>query len=222
MNSIEKMLRDDIRTMKRIGSNVRHQKGKRGLGTGNFNPLRGMTQKQIAKLHGETRVYDMTKILPMVEFKKLDDAMQKLHLEAWRARFETGEIIEKMGIAQPTYYKYCKRLGVTGNGVPRKKYSRKAKEKNGSNIGEVIEFNTSSTLAQQNEVVEQEIKETNKSVAVGKNEETTVEPPKQVVSLLTLDETVSGEKLAARLRAIAEFVNDDEMYNIYLSVSRSK
>ena len=32
MNNIERMMRDDIRTMKRIGRNIKHQKGKRGLG----------------------------------------------------------------------------------------------------------------------------------------------------------------------------------------------
>ena len=43
---------------------------------------------------------------------------------------------------------------------------------------------------------------------------------KKVSALLTLDETVSGEKLAARLRAIAELVNDDETYTINMTLER--
>ena len=76
MNNIEYMMREDIRTMKRIGRNIKHQKGKRGLGTGNFNPLRGMTQREIAKKHGKVKVYDMTRILNKEEFKQLDTDMQ--------------------------------------------------------------------------------------------------------------------------------------------------
>ena len=43
---------------------------------------------------------------------------------------------------------------------------------------------------------------------------------KKVSALLTLDETASGEKLATRLRAIAELVNDDEMYTINMTLER--
>ena len=78
MESIERMMKQDIKAMKRIGRNIKYQKGKRGLGTGNFNPLRGMTQKQISKLHGETKVYDMSKILHRTDFNKLDDMFNSL------------------------------------------------------------------------------------------------------------------------------------------------
>lgn len=213
MENIERMIRKDIKTMKRIGSNIRHQKGKRGLGAGNFNPLRGMTQKQIAKLHGETRVYDMTKILPVAEFRELDDTMKKLHLESWRARFETREIVEKMGIAQPTYYKYCKKLGVTGGDIPRKKYARKAREKGGDEMTAIIELDTKACQKTAEEIIE----DTVKKVEEEPKKETT---QKQVASLLTLNESISGERLATRLRAIAELVNDDETYTINMSIER--
>ena len=105
-------MQEDIRTMKRIGRNIKHQKGKRGLGTGNFNPLRGMSQREIAKKHGKVKVYDMTKILTKEEFKQLDDSMKKLHMDSWRMRFTNNEIIKGMGVSPATFYKTCNKLGV--------------------------------------------------------------------------------------------------------------
>lgn len=204
MENIERMISSDIKTMKRIGHNVKRQKGKRGLGTGNFDPLRGMTQRQIAKLHGETKVYDMTKILNKDEFNKLDETMKKIHLESWRARFSTEEIVQGMGIASPTYYKYCRKLGVTGGDAPRKKMKRNPKKQGDEKVATIID------LPVKEEVVEQ-------SATVTPMEEIST---KKVSALLTLDETVSGEKLAARLRAIAELVNDDETYTINMTLER--
>lgn len=215
MGNIERMMKQDIKTMKRIGRNIKHQKGKRGLGTGNFNPLRGMTQKQIAKLHGETKVYDMSKILYRTDFNKLDDTMKKLYLESWRARFSTEEILQGLGVSSATYYKYCNKYGVTGADLPRKKYSRKTKEQGDESVVTIIDLKSGEEVTEPAQEVQ--------PVEMAQEMIVPVEQPapqKKVSALLTLDETVSGEKLATRLRAIAELVNDNEMYTINMTLER--
>lgn len=215
MESIERMMKQDIKAMKRIGRNIKYQKGKRGLGTGNFNPLRGMTQKQISKLHGETKVYDMSKILHRTDFNKLDDTMKKLYLESWRARFSTEEILQGLGVSSATYYKYCNKYGVTGADLPRKKYSRKTKEQGDESVVTIIDLKSGEEVTEPAQEVQ--------PVEMAQEMIVPVEQPapqKKVSALLTLDETVSGEKLATRLRAIAELVNDNEMYTINMTLER--
>lgn len=215
MESIERMMKQDIKAMKRIGRNIKYQKGKRGLGTGNFNPLRGMTQKQISKLHGETKVYDMSKILHRTDFNKLDDTMKKLYLESWRARFSTEEILQGLGVSSATYYKYCNKYGVTGADLPRKKYSRKTKEQGDESVATIIDLKSGEEVTEPVQEVQ--------PVEIAQEMIVSVEQPapqKKVSALLTLDETVSGEKLATRLRAIAELVNDNEMYTINMTLER--
>lgn len=215
MESIERMMKQDIKAMKRIGRNIKYQKGKRGLGTGNFNPLRGMTQKQISKLHGETKVYDMSKILHRTDFNKLDDTMKKLYLESWRARFSTEEILQGLGVSSATYYKYCNKYGVTGADLPRKKYSRKTKEQGDESVVTIIDLKSGEEVTEPAQEVQ--------PVEMAQEMIVSVEQPapqKKVSALLTLDETVSGEKLATRLRAIAELVNDNEMYTINMTLER--
>lgn len=215
MENIERMMRQDIKAMKRIGRNIKYQKGKRGLGTGNFNPLRGMTQKQISKLHGETKVYDMSRILHKTDFNKLDDTMKKLYLESWRARFSTEEILQGLGVSSATYYKYCNKYGVTGADLPRKKYSRKTKEQGDESVATIIDLKSGEEVTEPAQEVQ--------PVEMAQEMIVSVEQPapqKKVSALLTLDETVSGEKLATRLRAIAELVNDNEMYTINMTLER--
>lgn len=215
MESIERMMKQDIKAMKRIGRNIKYQKGKRGLGTGNFNPLRGMTQKQISRLHGETKVYDMSKILHRTDFNKLDDTMKKLYLESWRARFSTEEILQGLGVSSATYYKYCNKYGVTGADLPRKKYSRKTKEQGDESVATIIDLKSGEEVTEPAQEVQ--------PVEMAQEMIVSVEQPapqKKVSALLTLDETVSGEKLATRLRAIAELVNDNEMYTINMTLER--
>lgn len=215
MESIERMMKQDIKAMKRIGRNIKYQKGKRGLGTGNFNPLRGMTQKQISKLHGETKVYDMSKILHRTDFNKLDDTMKKLYLESWRARFSTEEILQGLGVSSATYYKYCNKYGVTGADLPRKKYSRKTKEQGDESVATIIDLKSGEEVTEPVQEVQ--------PVEIAQEMIVSVEQPapqKKVSALLTLDETVSGEKLATRLRAIAELVNDNEKYTINMTLER--
>lgn len=215
MESIERMMKQDIKAMKRIGRNIKYQKGKRGLGTGNFNPLRGMTQKQISKLHGETKVYDMSKILHRTDFNKLDDTMKKLYLESWRARFSTEEILQGLGVSSATYYKYCNKYGVTGADLPRKKYSRKTKEQGNESVATIIDLKSGEEVTEPAQEV-QPVEMAQEMIAPVEQPA----PQKKVSALLTLDEAVSGEKLATRLRAIAELVNDNEMYTINMTLER--
>ena len=75
MNEIQKSMREDIRNMKRIGNNIKHMKGKRGIVGTMYDPNRGLTEKQIKKKYetGEVKVYNMEKILHKDEFKYLAD-----------------------------------------------------------------------------------------------------------------------------------------------------
>ena len=49
MNEIQKSMREDIRTMKRIGNNIKHMKGKRGIVGVMYDSNRGLTEKQIKR-----------------------------------------------------------------------------------------------------------------------------------------------------------------------------
>lgn len=199
MNNIEYMMREDIRTMKRIGRNIKHQKGKRGLGTGNFNPLRGMTQREIAKKHGKVKVYDMTRILNKEEFKQLDTDMQKLHMESWRMRFSNDEIMEGLGVSPATYYKLCKKLEMT---MGKKKGTVKTqKTKKESKKDTKIEPTSATTPTPQ----------------VVKPTKVTAPEPKPLVSL---DGVYKGNDLHNKLQGLAMFLNDETEYIIKIEVKQ--
>lgn len=200
MNNIERIMQEDIKTMKRIGRNIKHQKGKRGLGTGNFNPLRGMSQREIAKKHGKVKVYDMTRILTSEEFKQLDKDMQKLHMESWRMRFSNEEIMQGMGVAQATFYKTCKRLGVT---MDKKRGVKKTSEVKKQPKKDVVEVNPTPT--------------TPPTPQVAQPSETT---SPELKTLVSLDGAYKGSDLHNKLQGLAMFLNDETEYIIKIEVKQ--
>lgn len=200
MNNIERMMQEDIKTMKRIGRNIKHQKGKRGLGTGNFNPLRGMSQREIAKKHGKVKVYDMTRILTSEEFKQLDKDMQKLHMESWRMRFSNEEIMQGMGVAQATFYKTCKRLGIT---MDKKRGVKKTSEVKKQPKKDAMEVNSTPT--------------TPPTPQVAQPSETT---SPELKTLVSLDGAYKGSDLHNKLQGLAMFLNDETEYIIKIEVKQ--
>lgn len=200
MNNIERIMQEDIKTMKRIGRNIKHQKGKRGLGTGNFNPLRGMSQREIAKKHGKVKVYDMTRILTSEEFKQLDKDMQKLHMESWRMRFSNEEIMQGMGVAQATFYKTCKRLGVT---MDKKRGVKKTSEVKKQPKKDMVEVNPTPT--------------TPPTPQVAQPSETT---SPELKTLVSLDGAYKGSDLHNKLQGLAMFLNDETEYIIKIEVKQ--
>lgn len=217
MSSIERMMREDIRAMKRIGRNIKHQKGKRGLGTGNSNPLKGMSQREIAKKHGKVKVYDMTRILTHAEFKQLDKDMQKLHMESWRMRFSNSEIIEGMGIAQATFYKTCNKLDIAMN--KREKAHRTQKKKQAVRVEtmekvakvekieeEIIVTDTNSTPTPSVPTVEEAVPTT--TTSVGQK------------MLVALDGAYKGVDLHNKLQGLAMFLNDETEYIIKIEIKQ--
>lgn len=200
MNNIERIMQEDIKTMKRIGRNIKHQKGKRGLGTGNFNPLRGMSQREIAKKHGKVKVYDMTRILTSEEFKQLDKDMQKLHMESWRMRFSNEEIMQGMGVAQATFYKTCKRLGVT---MDKKRGVKKTSKVKKQPKKDVVEVNPTPT--------------TPPTPQVAQLSETT---SPELKTLVSLDGVYKGSDLHNKLQGLAMFLNDETEYIIKIEVKQ--
>lgn len=211
MNNIERMMRDDIRTMKRIGRNIKHQKGKRGLGTGNFNPLKGMSQREIAKKHGKVKVYDMTRILTHAEFKQLDKDMQKLHMESWRMRFSNSEIMEGMGIAQATFYKTCNKLDIAMN--KREKANRVPKTKQAVRADKVEKVE---------EVVAEVVSTPTPTLSVTTIDEPTPNATSSVgqSTLIALDGKYKGIDLHNKLQGLAMFLNDETEYIIKIEVKQ--
>ena len=201
MNNIERMMQEDIKTMKRIGRNIKHQKGKRGLGTGNFNPLRGMSQREIAKKHGKVKVYDMTKILTKEEFKQLDDSMKKLHMDSWRMRFTNDEIIKGMGVSPATFYKTCNKLGIVMNKRSNNIPPRAKKDSNKDTVDTVVEP----------VVVPAPTPQIVKPIQPTAPEHSTI---------VSLDGTYKGSDLHNKLQGLAMFLNDETEYIIKIEVKQ--
>lgn len=203
MNNIERMMQEDIKTMKRIGRNIKHQKGKRGLGTGNFNPLRGMSQREIAKKHGKVKVYDMTKILTKEEFKQLDDSMKKLHMDSWRMRFTNDEIIKGMGVSPATFYRTCNKLGVV---MDKRNNNRPPKAK------KETKKDTVTTV------------ETVKAEPITIPTPQFIEPTKTTTpehkTIVSLDGVYKGSDLHNKLQGLAMFLNDETDYIIKIEVKQ--
>lgn len=201
MDNIERMMQEDIRMMKRIGRNIKHQKGKRGLGTGNFNPLRGMSQREIAKKHGKVKVYDMSKILAYKEFKQLDESMKKLHMDAWRMRFTNEEIIKGMGVSPATFYKTCNKLGVVMNKRSNNIPPRAKKDSNKDTVDTVVEPVVAPVPTPQ----------------IVKPIQPTAPEHSTIVSL---DGTYKGSDLHNKLQGLAMFLNDETEYIIKIEVKQ--
>lgn len=194
-------MQEDIKTMKRIGRNIKHQKGKRGLGTGNFNPLRGMSQREIAKKHGKVKVYDMTKILTKEEFKQLDDSMKKLHMDSWRMRFTNDEIIKGMGVSPATFYKTCNKLGVVMDKRSNNRPPRAKKDSNKDTVDTVVEP----------VVVPAPTPQIVKPIQPTAPEHSTI---------VSLDGTYKGSDLHNKLQGLAMFLNDETEYIIKIEVKQ--
>lgn len=213
-SEIHKSMVEDIRTMKRIGRNIKYQKGKRGLIGVMYDSNKGLSEKKIKSLYdGEVVSYNMEKIMHKDEFKYLNKDVQKLHLEAWRTRYSNSEIAEQMGYGYSTLCAICNRLGITGDGKQRPKIKRKAKDENivhveGGKIG--IPKPQQPTVKESEEVGK--VIELDKGIIDTSHE--------KLASLVTLNETVKGEKLATRLQAIAMLINDEEEYTIELIIKR--
>lgn len=208
MNNIERMMQEDIKTMKRIGRNIKHQKGKRGLGTGNFNPLRGMSQREIAKKHGKVKVYDMTKILTKEEFKQLDDSMKKLHMDSWRMRFTNDEIIKGMGVSPATFYKTCNKLGVVMDRRSNNKPPKAKKESKKDTVTTVEAVKAEAVKA---------VPTTTPTPQVVEPTKPTTPEPKTIISL---DGAYKGSDLHNKLQGLAMFLNDETQYIIKIEVKQ--
>lgn len=187
------------------------------MGTGNSNPLKGMSQREIAKKHGKVKVYDMTRILTHAEFKQLDKDMQKLHMESWRMRFSNSEIIEGMGIAQATFYKTCNKLDIAMN--KREKAHRTQKKKQAVRVEtmekvakvekieeEIIVTDTNSTPTPSVPTVEEAVPTT--TTSVGQK------------MLVALDGAYKGVDLHNKLQGLAMFLNDETEYIIKIEIKQ--
>lgn len=215
-SEIQKLIREDIRDMKRIGRNIKYQKGKRGYVGVMYDANKGMSEKKIKKMYdGEVVVYNMEQVMNIKDFKFLADDVKVLHLEAWRTRFSNKEIAEQMGIANSTFCNMLTKLGVTGSEKGRKKI---IKRKDNLNIEDV----KGGKVGKPRKKCEIE-KSQKGEVELGKIielENNINDLSDNIKSVITLKETTKGEKISNRLQAIAMLVNDDEEYTIELVIKR--
>ena len=55
-HEIQSSIKEDIKTMKRIGRNIKHMKGKRGYVGIMYDPNRGLSEKKIQEKYGCNKV----------------------------------------------------------------------------------------------------------------------------------------------------------------------
>jgi hypothetical protein len=120
---IQKIFEFDSKNKKRIGINIFSRVSTRKGGSGTLRtPYYFMNAKERKKLNGEVVTFNMYEtILPKEEFFKLKKEDQKRIMSKWREKFETKEIIEKMGISKVLFYKLLNELGIELNKRKSKK-----------------------------------------------------------------------------------------------------
>lgn len=218
---IQSSMKEDIKTMKRIGRSIKHMKGKRGYVRVMYDPNRGLSEKKIQEKYGCNKVvvYNMEKVMNKNEFKYLSEDMKRLHLEAWRTRYTNGEIAEQMGMALPTFYNMIRRLGIVTEGKKKAPIRRK----DNLNIESTSngKIGTPKPKEKDTKEVEEEVKaEEVKVIDLGKINTPQEQEKECYKSFITLNETTHGDKIARRLGAIAELVDDEEEYIIELTIKR--
>jgi hypothetical protein len=133
-SEIEKMLHQENRDKKRIGSNIYKRTGKRGYTGAIRSPydlLKGKAKKQYEGNSQvmTTNIYD--KILPVKEFRALPLDTQKAMFTHWWKNYTTVEIKNAMNVGSQTIYNIKAQLGVThekGKGKARKPRTSKPKK----------------------------------------------------------------------------------------------
>lgn len=216
---IYKSMREDIQDMKRIGRNIKHMKGKRGHVGVMYDPNRGMSEKKIKQLYdGEVVTYNMEQVMNINEFKFLAEDVKKMHLESWRTRYTNGEIAEQMGIANSTFSNMLTKLGVTGQGKRKQRLSR---SKDDLNITRTQNGTIGTPRSKQSKKEEnlKGVEEVGKVIPLD-NDKICNQGVENCKSFVTLNETTQGDKIAKRLHAIAELVDDKEEYVIEMVIKR--
>lgn len=123
-DEIKKVFFSDIQDKKRTGSGVYRRKGKgvKHKASGIWFPSDFLTEKELKELNGKVIVYNMyEKILSKDEFDKLDKETQRNMLTFWRKNYTNKEIMEQMGVASATLYKYIDALGLPKNQLKSRK-----------------------------------------------------------------------------------------------------
>jgi hypothetical protein len=129
---IERMLKEDIREKKKIGSGAFHMRGK-GVKHGFSGALRTpsyyMSAKEKKKLNGEVETYFMYEtIIPINEFELKDEETQRNMLTRWREIYDNLHIRKELGISNKAFYDLVAELK-----VPRKiRVDTEGKKRNGT------------------------------------------------------------------------------------------
>ncbi len=217
---IQSSIKEDIRTMKRIGRNIKYMKGKRGYVGVMYDPNRGLSEKKIQEKYGCNKVvvYNMKKVMNKNEFKYLSDDMKKLHLESWRTRYTNKEIAEQMGMGLSTFCNMLTRLEVSGRDSRRKSPIRR---KDNLNIESTHngKIGVPNSKEKDSKGQEEEVEEV-KVIDLGQINTPQEQEKACYKTFIALNETTQGDKIAKRLGAIAELVDDEEEYIIELSIKR--
>jgi hypothetical protein len=136
---IERMLKEDIREKKKIGSGAFHMRGKgvkHGFSGALRTPYHYMSNKEKKKLNGEVETYFMYEtIIPINEFELKDAETQKNMLTRWREIYDNLHIRTEMGISNKAFYdlvadlKIPKKTRVDSEEKKRKGTTKQAKKK---------------------------------------------------------------------------------------------
>lgn len=133
MSEAEEVFYKDIRQKKRTASGIHHKTGKRGyVGTMRFpTDYMSRREKYNYRKAGKimtTNLFDI--VLPIEEFKKLDDQEKRNRMQYWRSEKTNAEILKGLGISHNYYYKIVDELDLPKAPRTMKKEKANPKTKN--------------------------------------------------------------------------------------------
>ncbi|MBT2728365.1 hypothetical protein J7E63_15650 [Bacillus sp. ISL-75] len=131
-NEAERLFLEEVREKKKTASGVHHKTGKRGYVGKMLFPSDIMSRKEKynhrkAGKVVTTNLYE--EILPVDEFKKLDEFEQRNRLAYLRTKHQNTAIMKEMGMNNANYYQLVAELGLTTqrkNTAKRKATAKKA------------------------------------------------------------------------------------------------
>lgn len=136
-SEIQRMLEEENRDKKRIGSNIYKRTGTRGYTGAIRSPHDLLKGKAKREYEGNSKVmtsnmYD--KILPKSEFDKLEPHIQRNMLSYWYLTHGTLKIRSGMQIGAKTLYNLLEKLGIERKGKTGRKPRTSKKKKVGAGV----------------------------------------------------------------------------------------
>ena len=122
-NEAAKLFQDEIREKKKAANGVHHKTGKRGYVGKMLFPTDFMKRSEKMKYRkgGKVVISNMyDEILPVDEFRELENHEKRNRMQYWRNTFTNAEIMRSMGIGSALFYEFVNELN-----LPRARRVRK-------------------------------------------------------------------------------------------------